>query len=458
MKKYLFISVIMILAQCFSIGAEDEDADPIEVSLATDSQLQPLYLGAIFNEDDGFNDSYVKQLEKILAFDLGHNGSTLLVKHADQADQWLSSGAFEQVGSLSNWKNQNIKFVIKSKIKDHKISVLIVNIFDQGIKSIDSLPLSGDLSDDRQQIHKIADIIHKALFDVDGVASTKILYSLKIPTPNGKGISEIWESDYDGANAHQLTKGGYYNISPTYLSPKPGYLTGGFMWVSYQIGQPKIYVASLKDPTPVRLTLVKGNQFMPAVSRQRDKVAFICDVTGNPDLFIQPFSQEKGALGKPYQIYSAKKATQGTPTFSPDGKKLAFVSDKDGSPKVYVIDIPEPGTSLKNVKAVLISKQNRENSAPNWSPDGKKLAYCARSGGARQIWIYDFETNKEKQVTKGATNKENPFWAPNSTHLVFNTSETNASDLFLININQADATQITFGKGEKRFPSWEPRF
>ena len=162
---------------------------------------------------------------------------------------------------------------------------------------------------------------------------------------------------------------------------------------------------------------------MPAVSQQRDKVAFISDVTGNPDLFLQNFSPEKGAIGKPQQIFSARQATQGSPAFSPDGSRVAFVSDKDGSAKIYVIQIPEPGASLKDIKATLISKANRENSAPTWSPDGTKLAYCSKTSGDRQIWIYDFNTKKEKQITQGTGHKENPSWAPNSLHLVFNSTE-----------------------------------
>lgn len=269
-------------------------------------------------------------------------------------------------------------------------------------------------------------------------------------------ISEVWEADYDGANARQVTSERSYCITPTYMPPKKGYSSGGFLYVSYQLGQPKIYLASLKDGKGHRLTYLKGNQLMPAISHQRDKIAFISDVTGNPDLFLQPFSPEKGAEEKPQQIFSAKQATQGTPTFSPDGKKIAFVSNKDGSPKIYTIDIPPPGTSLKNIQATLITKRNRENSAPAWSPDGTKIAYCARHGGDRQIWVYDFTTNQEKQITQGSGNKENPAWASNSLHLVYNSSDSNMSELYIINLNQNEAVQITGGLGEKRFPSWEP--
>lgn len=196
---------------------------------------------------------------------------------------------------------------------------------------------------------------------------------------------------------------------------------------------------------------------MPTVSPTLDKIAFISDITGNPDLFVQDFSQEEGLLGKPRQVFCAPGATQGTPTFSPDGKKLAFVSNKDGTPRIYTLDIPPPGASLKELKPKMISKKTRENTCPAWSPDGKKIAYSALASGTRQIWIYDIISGEEMQLTDGYGHKENPAWGPNSMHLIFNSSTPTTSDLFMINLNQKKAVKITSGPGEKRFPAWEGR-
>lgn len=197
---------------------------------------------------------------------------------------------------------------------------------------------------------------------------------------------------------------------------------------------------------------------MPAISPQGDCIAFVSDITGNPDLFLQPFDKTKGAVGKPRQIFAAAHATQGSPTFSPDGKQIAFVSNKDGSPKIYIMDLPPEGLSLKQVRPKLLSRKNTENSAPSWSPDGTKIAYCARSaGGERQIWVYDLLSQKERAVTEGPGHKENPSWAPNSLHLVFNSSESGKAELFLLPPHHRRPTPLPSPPGEKLFPSWEGR-
>jgi TolB protein len=451
--------LIRALLMSFPLVCVAEESDPIVVRLATESQLLPLYLSNFYEEQPGFDSTYVKKLENILNFDLSHNGMTLPVPHTSDRESQARKESFDQAPNAQAWKALNVFYVIKARVKNKSLSIQMLAVNNGAIKSIDNLSLTGNLNQDRRQIHQVADLIHKALFGTDGVATTRILYTLKRhDSANSKlWTSDVWESDYDGGNARQVTHDGGYCVTPVYLPPKPGHNSANFFYVSYQTGQPKIYLASLKDGTTRRLTLVRGNQLMPAISRQRDQVAFICDITGNPDLFLQPFTPEAGAIGKPRQIFATHLATQGTPSFSPDGKKIAFVSNKDGSPRIYVMDVPAEGTLLKNISAKLITKHNSESSAPAWSPDGKKIAYCSKSNGIRQIWIYDFTTKQETQLTQGAGNKENPTWAPNSLHLVYNSSDAGASELYLINLNQPQATKISSGSGEKHFPNWEPR-
>ena len=196
---------------------------------------------------------------------------------------------------------------------------------------------------------------------------------------------------------------------------------------------------------------------MPAISPETDKVAFVNDITSNADLFLQPFRKDIGAVGKPQQIFSAQHATQASPTFSPDGKQIAFVSNKDGLPRVYVMKVPENRNKQKTMPTRLLTKRNVESTAPAWSPDGHKVAYCSKTNGIRQIWMINLETGEEKQITNGPGHKENPSWAPNSLHLIYNSASEESSELYLTHIHHNRAVKISLGSGEKRFPCWEPR-
>lgn len=420
----------------------------------------PLFLAKFIDQNSGLDRTYLDQLEAVMKFDLDHNGTTQVLPHIKSRDLLVDTGSLDDLGSSEDWQAQNIYYVVKIWAKNKSLFVRVLSVNSNSIKSIDALPLSGDLNKDRRQMHVLADTIHKALFGTDGIAATRIVYTLKTKSGDNSNdwLSDIWESDYDGANARKISQADSgYCVTPVYIPPKAGHVSASIIYVSYKNGQPKIYIAALKDGIGRRFSYLKANQLMPTISRDRSKVAFISDITGNPDLFLQDFQVDSGAVGKPRQIYTTHQATQGTPTFSPDGQQIAFVSNKDGSPRIYVMEIPAPETKLKDIKARLISKANRESSAPCWSPDGTKIAYCAKNGSDRQIWIYDFERDEERQITQGPGNKENPSWAPNSLHVIYNSSNANDCDLFFVNLNQPVATKITSGDGEKRFPSWEPR-
>ena len=125
-----------------------------------------------------------------------------------------------------------------------------------------------------------------------------------------------------------------------------------------------------------------------------------------------------------------------------------FLSEVMGMTKIRVT------SDKKRPHAVMITKKNRENSCPSWSPDGTKLAYSAKTNGIRQIWIYDFEKNEEWQLTSGPGNKENPFWAPNSNHIVFNSTQDCNSEIYVVNLNQPQAIKISRGLGKKHYPTW----
>jgi TolB protein len=447
------ICLTLGLSSAFMHQIYASSSEPIHIELLTKQTLTPSYVSRIQCKDSSFETSYLLQLDMILEQDLGYSGKMQLSKR-DKAKEDLSMGK-DPFNKIS-WKSQGITHYIQAQIVDKKIEVKALNASNGSLKTFASIPLTGTLARDKKVIHHLADSLLKALYEQDGICSTRILYSYQLQSeaPGSKNWkAEIWECDWDGGNARQITKDNSYAVTPAAIPA----LKGGqekFLYVSYKMGQPKIYIAGINDGISRKSIDLRGNQLLPAVSPRRDMIAYICDAAGRADLFIQSLNPETGELGEPKQIFSYPNASQASPSFSPDGKKLAFVSDKDGCARIYTINAMY---TAKRQEPSLITKINRENTCPSWSPDGKKMAYSSKTEGIRQIWIYDFETREEKQLTYGPGNKENPSWAPNSEHLVFNSTDHATSDLFVVNIYQPEAIKITKGPGKKHYAAWTTR-
>lgn len=94
---------------------------------------------------------------------------------------------------------------------------------------------------------------------------------------------------------------------------------------------------------------------------------------------------------------------------SPDAKKVAFVvrgevfaaSAKDGGDAARVTDTPGAEEQIA------------------WAPDSRRLAYSSDRDGPWHIYVYDFATRMEKQLTRGSENDISPRWSPDGKQLSF---------------------------------------
>jgi TolB protein len=83
---------------------------------------------------------------------------------------------------------------------------------------------------------------------------------------------------------------------------------------------------------------------------------------------------------------------------------------------------------------------------PNWSPDGKRIAFNVRSGGEFQVAVMDAQGGGGRIVTSG----ENPAWGPDSRHIIV----AQSGALYLIDTVTSRKTKALDGVGKITEPSW----
>ena len=56
---------------------------------------------------------------------------------------------------------------------------------------------------------------------------------------------------------------------------------------------------------------------------------------------------------------------------------------------------------------------------PDWSPDGKRVAYVSYRKDAMELWLLDLASGKSQQLTKGGAVNVEPRWSPDGKRIVF---------------------------------------
>ena len=97
----------------------------------------------------------------------------------------------------------------------------------------------------------------------------------------------------------------------------------------------------------------------------------------------------------------------------------------------------------------------REEFAPRYSPDGKRIAFESSRGGSLQIWTCSSTGEECFQLT--SMNSEFtglPTWSPDGGQIAFYSRVQNKSQIFVIGANGTGLRQITSGDSNNFFPGW----
>jgi len=131
------------------------------------------------------------------------------------------------------------------------------------------------------------------------------------------------------------------------------------------------------------------------------------------DVFTAPI--EKGPTRN---LTASSNAHDKAARWSPDGSKIAFISDASGEEELYVI-----GQDGASKPERLTNGGKAMRYAPEWSADGKRLAFSDKDG---RIWIYSFDDKSLRQVFDSARDQVRDYtWSPKGHHLAFSSQNGN---------------------------------
>ena len=131
------------------------------------------------------------------------------------------------------------------------------------------------------------------------------------------------------------------------------------------------------------------NVINPAASRKGNQLAFQ-QLAYQNDIWRVDLAGKTLRQGAPRMIISAK-GSNFRPQYSPDGKKIAFESSRSGYSEIWVCNSDASDcNAVTNLKGVA--------GAPRWSPDGKTLAFEYRPQAYSEIYVAELAGGAPRRV------------------------------------------------------------
>ncbi|HZG88049.1 transporter [Paenibacillus sp.] len=135
---------------------------------------------------------------------------------------------------------------------------------------------------------------------------------------------------------------------------------------------------------------------------------------------------------------------------SPDHTRIAIShhSAEDGKSRIYIVPISggEPR---------LVTPQG-PSYLHGWSPDGKRLAYCAERGGQYDVYTISVDGGEEAQLTNLPGLDDGPEYAPDGRHIWFNSTRSGLMQIWRMNADGGEPTRMTFEESNDWFPHVSP--
>jgi TolB protein len=206
-------------------------------------------------------------------------------------------------------------------------------------------------------------------------------------------------------------------------------------------GKGDIYIMNRDGSGRRRLTDHPANDSTPAMSPDGRSIAFESDRDGTPDIYVMD------ADGGNVRRLTSDPARDLSPAWSPDGQRIAFTSDRHERAAADVYLMRADGSAIERVTS------DRSNWAPQFSPDGSRLAVQID----RDSWIFDLSTGEKRRLTFEPQNGMNPTWSSDGQRVAFVTTRNGKAEIFVASADGGAAEPlVSMPEGSVIDPRWSP--
>lgn len=155
-----------------------------------------------------------------------------------------------------------------------------------------------------------------------------------------------------------------------------------------------------------------GDSRWPTISRTGDKLGYIA-TSDNINIWRKDLLHPEAAAVK--LLSSTREQTY--PQYSPDGNHIAFMSSRTGNMEIWISDAD--GTHLVQISNL----RYPITGSPHWSPDGTKIAFDSRESGHGEVYSVDISDRIPQRLVTNLAENSVPSWSRDGKWIYFVSQE-----------------------------------
>ena len=207
---------------------------------------------------------------------------------------------------------------------------------------------------------------------------------------------------------------------------------------------------SASGGNPERLAQLGGGCVSPAVARRGSSLAY---AQGQLNANIWRLQLPPNSSAKPIpELLISSTRNDSAPQFATDGKRIVFVSTRSGTQEIWVSEAD--GSNARQVT----SSGTQQPGSPRWSPDGQSIVFDQIAEGNKDIYVVSVHGGKPKRLTTEASDEVRPSWSRDGQWIYFGSIRSGQWQIWKVPAAGGQAVQVTKSGGREAFESPDRNF